>query len=191
MRIGNGVFARRGECQCEPTIRHVDIVLESLTKAGFTINANKCTFCQAEIAFLGYTISPQGVHSDPRRVSAILNYPAPRNPKLRQFLGTRNYYHRFIINYAMYVHVCSALITFNEKRKQVRVDRTNAERFRVITPAIRGGHTSHSSRRRTICYIHGRLQIRNKQYSYPVRRRWITRDHIHRFASSELRRAKV
>jgi hypothetical protein len=88
----------------EEHIRHVDTVLERLTNAGFTINAKKCTFCQAEITFLGYTISPLGVHSDPRRVSAILSYPPPRNQKqLRQFLGTCNYHHRFIINYAMYV----------------------------------------------------------------------------------------
>jgi hypothetical protein len=34
-------------------------------------------------------------------VAALLKYSAPKNQKqLRQFLGTTNFHHRFIINYA-------------------------------------------------------------------------------------------
>jgi hypothetical protein len=41
---------------------------------------------------------------DPRRIEAILSYTTPRNQRqLRQFFGTCNYHHRFIINYADYV----------------------------------------------------------------------------------------
>jgi hypothetical protein len=40
---------------------------------------------------------------DPDRIASILIYPAPKNQKkLRQFLGTCNFHHRFIVNYAEY-----------------------------------------------------------------------------------------
>ncbi|XP_033608779.1 nucleoporin nup211-like [Cryptotermes secundus] len=85
-------------------LRHLDTVLDKLTKAGFTINAKKCRFCKDEVRFLGHRIDRTGVSADPDRVQSILNYPAPGNSKqLRQFLGTCNFHSRFIIGYANYV----------------------------------------------------------------------------------------
>jgi hypothetical protein len=85
-------------------LRHLDIVLNKLARAGFTLNAAKCRFCQTEIRFLGHRIDSMGVSADPDRVEAILNYPTPRNAKqLRQFLGTCNFHSRFILGYANYV----------------------------------------------------------------------------------------
>jgi hypothetical protein len=82
---------------------HLDIVIGRLTKAGFTLNAAKCRFCRDEVKFLGHRIDKTGVSADPERISAILNYPAPRNRKqLRQFLGTCNFHSRFIAGYANY-----------------------------------------------------------------------------------------
>jgi len=67
------------------------------------VNAGKCNFCKMKISFLGH-VTRQGVVSpDPQRIEAILNYPAPRNRQLCQFLGTANHHHRFIVNYADYV----------------------------------------------------------------------------------------
>jgi hypothetical protein len=88
----------------EDHIKHLDTVLVKLTTAGFTINIDKCDFCKQEIKFLGHVISDKQLKVDLERIAAILNYPAPRNQKqLRQLLGTCNYHHRFIINYANYV----------------------------------------------------------------------------------------
>ena len=85
-------------------LRHLEIVLNKLARAGFTLNAAKCRFCQKEIRFLGHRINRMGVSADPDRVEAILKYPAPRNAKqLRQFLGTCNFHSRFIVGYAEYV----------------------------------------------------------------------------------------
>jgi hypothetical protein len=88
----------------EEHLKHLDIVLNKLARAGFTLNAAKCRFCQKEIRFLGHRIDRMGVSADPDRVEAILKYPVPRNPKqLRQFLGTCNFHSRFIVGYAEYV----------------------------------------------------------------------------------------
>ena len=79
-------------------------MLGKLTTAGFTINIDKCDFCKQEIKILGHVVSDKKVKVDQERIAAILNYPAPRNQKqLRQFLGTCNYHHRFIVNYADYI----------------------------------------------------------------------------------------
>jgi hypothetical protein len=85
-------------------LKHLDAVLGRLNRARFTVNAEKCNFCKVEISFLGHVIRQAVVSPDPRRIEAILNYPAPRNQRrLRQFLGTANYHHRFIVNYGDYV----------------------------------------------------------------------------------------
>jgi hypothetical protein len=83
---------------------HLELVLKRLTSAGFTVNASKSRFCQAEVKFLGHRINQYSVSPDPERIAAILKYPAPRNQKqLRQFLGTCNFHSKFIVGYASYV----------------------------------------------------------------------------------------
>ena len=102
----------------EEHIKHLDAVLGKLTTAGFTINIDKCDFCKQEIKFLGHVVSDKQVKVDPERIAAILNYPAPRNQKqLMQFLGTCNYHHRFIINYADYVAPLLGLLKKGTKWK--------------------------------------------------------------------------
>jgi hypothetical protein len=87
----------------EEHLAHVDSVLSKLTRAGFTINIEKCKFCKVEVKFLGHRININGVSADPERIEAILRYPAPRNSKqLRQFLGVCNFHSRFIIGCAEY-----------------------------------------------------------------------------------------
>jgi hypothetical protein len=85
-------------------LRHLETVIGRFTKAGFTINATKCSFCRTEITFLGHVISNGGVTPHPKRIEAILNYPRPKNVRqLKQFLGVCNYHHRFIVNFSKYV----------------------------------------------------------------------------------------
>jgi len=92
----------------EDHLRHLDTVLEKLTKARFTIDANKCSFCKPHITFLGHVISSEALMPDTDRIKAILSYPPPRNQKqLRRFLGICNFHQQFIQNYA---HVVSPLL---------------------------------------------------------------------------------
>ena len=88
----------------EDHLRHIDTVLEKLTRAGFTINANKCSFCKPQIKFLGHVISSEALMPDMDSIKAILCYPPPRNQKqLRRFLGICNFLQQFISNYAQFV----------------------------------------------------------------------------------------
>jgi len=60
-------------------LHHIDLVLDKLTGAGFTVNAAECQFCKPEIKFLGHIISDEGVKADRERIKAILRYPVPKN----------------------------------------------------------------------------------------------------------------
>jgi len=85
-------------------LRHIDLVLDKLTSAGFTVNAAKCQFCKPEIKFQGHIISEEGVKADRERIEAILRYPVPKNQRqLRKFLGICNFHQQFILNYSTYV----------------------------------------------------------------------------------------
>ena len=102
----------------EDHLRHLDTVLGKLTAAGFTINANKCSFCKPQIKFLGHVISSEALLPDVDRIKAILSYPPPRNQKqLRRFLGICNFHQQFIPNYAHFVSPLLILLRKGQKWK--------------------------------------------------------------------------
>ena len=68
-------------------------VLVRLQEAGLKVNAKKSFFGRAELEYLGYWITRQGVQPLPKKVMAMLNVQAPTNKKqLRSFIGMVNYY---------------------------------------------------------------------------------------------------
>lgn len=75
-------------------LRHV---FGSLRKAGLTCRTEKCEFGKTKLQFLGHYIG-NGTLSVPKdRVTAMAEYQRPRIRKqLRSFLGTINYYRKFI-----------------------------------------------------------------------------------------------
>jgi hypothetical protein len=82
-------------------LQHLNIVLQKLTDARFTVNAEKCHFCRGEITFLGHVIREGGMVPCPKRIEAILSHPPPKiHRQLRQFLGITNYHQKFIVGYA-------------------------------------------------------------------------------------------
>lgn len=72
-------------------------VLHRLHDNGMKLKLNKCCFMTNEVKYLGYIISAEGIKVDPEKVEGILNIPRPSNIKdLRAFLGTINFYAKFI-----------------------------------------------------------------------------------------------
>jgi transposase InsO family protein len=68
-------------------------VLNRLDKAGFRANVRKCHFASDRVEYLGYDISRNGIHPQPKKVEAILKMQPPTTKKqLRRFLGMINYY---------------------------------------------------------------------------------------------------
>ena len=56
-------------------------------------------------------MSEQGIQTDPEKLSAVKDWPAPKNVKeLRQFLGFVGYYRRFIEDYSKVVKPLNDLL---------------------------------------------------------------------------------
>ena len=76
-------------------------VLQHLQELGMTLNSEKCHFAQTSVKLLGHVVDSSGIKSDPGRVSAILDMPAPGNVgDVRRFLGTVNQLSKFAPNLA-------------------------------------------------------------------------------------------
>ncbi|XP_061345700.1 uncharacterized protein LOC133291454 [Gastrolobium bilobum] len=64
-----------------------------------------------EIAYLGHVVTVSGVKADPRKLSAITDWPIPHSIKqLRAFLGLTGYYRRFVQHYASIAHSLTELL---------------------------------------------------------------------------------
>ena len=54
-------------------------VLGQLRKYGLYTKLKKYCFSTDEVLFLGYIISPSGVHMEPKCIESIKNWPEPRS----------------------------------------------------------------------------------------------------------------
>ena len=81
--------------------KHVEMVLDTLSKNKAFLQLSKCTFFQERVKFLGYELSPEGISTDKDLVSKILDFPAPETKtNVRSFLGAVGFYRRFIKDFA-------------------------------------------------------------------------------------------
>ena len=86
-------------------------VMTRLKKHNLTLNKDKCTFAAREIDFLGYRVSAEGVMPMHDNVEAIRKLKAPTNTKeLSSFLGSTNYYRKFVPHYADIVEPLKQLL---------------------------------------------------------------------------------
>lgn len=76
---------------------HLRILFRRLAEYGLVINVAKSHLGKSEVTFLGHVINAYGMHPPQDRVQAILDFPRPSTiKKLRGFLGTINFYRKFI-----------------------------------------------------------------------------------------------
>ena len=71
----------------------LDVFLRKLKRAGLKVNANKSSFCQHELEYLGYWITREYVQPLPNNVEAIRRIARPKTKtEMRSFIGMVNYY---------------------------------------------------------------------------------------------------
>ncbi|KAI2644950.1 Transposon Ty3-I Gag-Pol polyprotein [Labeo rohita] len=76
---------------------HIAEVLQRLREHQLYLKAEKCSFHQKSVQFLGYIIDHHGVRMDEGKVVAVVAWPKPNSIKeLQRFLGFANFYLRFI-----------------------------------------------------------------------------------------------
>ena len=81
--------------------KQVRTILERVKETGMTLKASKCEFHTTEIEYLGYVISPQGLHMDEEKIRMIKEWKEPTSIKgIQSFLEFANFYRRFIQDYS-------------------------------------------------------------------------------------------
>ncbi|GJS61505.1 ty3-gypsy retrotransposon protein [Tanacetum coccineum] len=81
----------------------------------FYVKKTKCVFGATTLEYLGHIISNRGVEVDPKKVSAVSEWPIPMSQRqVRGFLGLAGYYRRFIKDYATLAVPLSDLLQKND-----------------------------------------------------------------------------
>ncbi|XP_041430600.1 uncharacterized protein LOC121397614 [Xenopus laevis] len=95
---------------------HMKKVLSRLRTHQLYAKLEKCIFEQDSVEFLGFFITPQGIQMDSRKVSAILDWPAPTSRKaVQRFIGFANFYRKFVKNFSQIISPITSLTRANVK----------------------------------------------------------------------------
>ncbi|KAI2665243.1 Transposon Tf2-8 polyprotein [Labeo rohita] len=90
---------------------HVQQVLHKLCEHRLYLKLEKCEFHRPSVHFLGHIISAEGVQMDQGKVSVIQEWPQPLTVKeLQRFLGSANFYRRFIKDYSIITAPLTSLL---------------------------------------------------------------------------------
>ncbi|GBG81932.1 hypothetical protein CBR_g34114 [Chara braunii] len=85
----------------EDHLGHLRRVFETLRRAKYNANRDKCEFVRQELEYLGHFVTPEGISPLSNKIQAIQEWPEPRNvTDVRSFLGLAGYYQRFIKGYS-------------------------------------------------------------------------------------------
>ena len=94
----------------EEHAQRLEEVLRRLEEANLQLHPGKCEIAQPEVRYLGYVLSEKGVSASPDKVTAVRQYPVPKNFKdVRAFLGLASFYRRLVPNFAEIAKPLTAL----------------------------------------------------------------------------------
>ena len=114
--------------------RVVKQVLEILAKNKLYLKAEKCSFDQTKVEYLGLIISAGKVEMDPVKVEGVSAWPAPTNVKeVQSFLGFVNFYRRFIEDFS---HIATPLHELTRKDTAWNWSKACQEAFDSLKIAI-------------------------------------------------------
>ncbi|KAH9120364.1 hypothetical protein AeMF1_007450, partial [Aphanomyces euteiches] len=89
----------------EGIVELTDRILARLTYFGMSISALKSKFGKIATDFLSHVVSRRGLEARPRSPDAVLAAPFPKCLRdMQSFLGSLNFYSRFIENYSILAH---------------------------------------------------------------------------------------
>lgn len=98
----------------EELVQHLQVLFDRFKKHGVIINPPKCIFGVSALEFLRHYTDSQGIKPLQEKVEAIINYPEPT--PVRRFLGTCNFYRRFLPNCADVLQPLTDLLKIDKKK---------------------------------------------------------------------------
>lgn len=91
-------------------LEHLSVVAHLIYEAGLRFHPKKCFFAKELIEYLGHIISSMGILPDPRKLRAIIDFPAPMTVKQTQaFLGMVNFYRKHVHKISEIAHPLTQL----------------------------------------------------------------------------------
>ena len=94
----------------EEHVKRLRGVFKKLSAAGLKLKPSKCEFFKSWITYLGHIVSKDGIEMDPKKITAIKDWPVLKTvTEVWSFLGFTNYYRKFILKYT---HMHNPLINW-------------------------------------------------------------------------------
>jgi hypothetical protein len=103
--------SRIGSPDRQTHLHHLEAFFKALAANGLAINLEKCVFATPSLEILGYMISATGAAPTANHAAEIKNSPPPQDIKqLQRFLGTVNFYRRFLTKCAQILRPLTDLL---------------------------------------------------------------------------------
>ncbi|KAM9996527.1 hypothetical protein ACTFIZ_002337 [Dictyostelium cf. discoideum] len=119
----------------EEHTEHLNKLLEKLRLNKIYLSVNKCKFYEKEIEFVGHVLTSEGIKVRDSKVDAILRMPEPVTVKqVRAFIGSCNYYKKFIRNFTELTYRLTELT--KSKTKRVVIDGETREDIHNLKIAL-------------------------------------------------------
>lgn len=97
-------------------LKTLESIFQKLKNLNIKVNKEKTVLMSPQLEYCGHIIDKEGIHKTPGHIKAILEAPQPKNIKeLRSFLGTINFYHKFLKNAAENLKPLYTLLKNSEK----------------------------------------------------------------------------
>ncbi|OWZ00024.1 reverse transcriptase, partial [Phytophthora megakarya] len=101
--------------------QRVEDLLEACDKRNLSISVAKGFWGMDKVGYLGHRVSIGGLEANPKDLKSLTDLPFPGSLRsMQSFLGSLNYYSRFIEDYAIYASVLYELreVDFAELEKR-------------------------------------------------------------------------
>lgn len=85
-------------------LTNLRLVLTRVISFGVKLKPSKCHLFQEKLRYLGYEVSEHGLHTDPDKVQAIVDYQRPESEAdVRSFVQAASFFRRFVKDFASIV----------------------------------------------------------------------------------------
>ncbi|GFU19762.1 hypothetical protein TNCV_3961061 [Trichonephila clavipes] len=114
-------------------VKHIDIVIGRLRKAGLKVKPSKCKFAQEEVLFLGHRIGSGSRSPSDLKIKAIADFPRPSTKThVRSFLGLVGYYSHYIPNYSTIASPLTDALKGKIKKEKITWDEKCGKAFEEL-----------------------------------------------------------